>query len=376
MKAIRRLCLWYGILTKRVLKQKVYLAILLLIPLTVFAIRLMPDGSGGLLSVALARLGDDAFSVETIDRLTSGKSVIKYTAYETEDAAIDAVRSGKCDVAWIFRKDAGAQMDRFAAGRSTDGAVTVVEREQNAILNLSSECLYVAMIPYVAYGTYSDYLEDMAGETLPEDELREYFNAVVRRSSLIDYYYLDGTRVESGDLLTAPVRGLLAMIILLAALASCINVCREEQMGIFERLSGRRRAFLPLFCHVTAIVPTAIACLAALYFSGLWVGWQRELLTMLLYVIGVAAFCEILRVLCRSEVTLGAIIPVLMTLMMVLCPVFVALDRAHILQYCMPPFFYLNAALNTGFLARFALYDCAVFGAAAAAVLIRRRING
>ena len=166
------------------------------------------------------------------------------------------------------------------------------------------------------------------------------------------------------------------MIILLAALASCMNACREEQQGIFEHLPGRRRAFLPLFCHLTAIVPTAMASLAALYFSGLWVGWRRELLTMLLYVVGVAAFCEILRILCRSEVTLGAIIPVLMTVMMVLCPVFVALDRAHVLQYCMPPFFYLNAALNPGFFPRFVLYDFAACAAAAAAVLIKRKVNG
>lgn len=374
MKPLKRLCLWYGLLTKRIVKQKVFLAILLLIPLMACAIHLMPSHDGGIITVALVQLGDDEFSSAIVHQLTDSNSVIKYHFYETEEAATQAVEAGRCDAAWIFREDAELQVAKFAAGRSTDGAVTVIERENSATLSLTRECLFIAMYPYIAYGTYSDFLGDLSeGESVSVEALDRYYNVKERRNSLIDYYYVDGTRQETGNLLVAPVRGLLSMVLLLAALASCMYACRDEQKGVFEHLGGRRGAFVPLFCHITAIVPTALASLIALYVSGLWTNSQRELLTMALYVLSLAAFCEILRILCRSEVTLGALIPVLMTLMLVLCPVFLHVDQVHALQYSLPPFYYLNALLQVTFLPKFAIYTLAVCLAAAAAVLIKKR---
>ena len=376
MKALKRLCLWYGILTKRVLKQKVYLAILLLIPVSVFAIRLMPQSGGGLLTVALARLSDDEFSVGTADRLLNSKSVINYIVCDTEDEAVSYVRSGKCDTAWIFKEDAGVQAAKFAKGRSTEGAVTVIERENSALLGLARECLYVAMIPYVAYGAYSDFLQDMSEDgVLPESELKKYYESNVKTTSLVDYYYFDGTKKESAGLLTAPVRGLLSLIILLSALASCMIACREEQAGIFEHLRGKKRAFVPVFCHVTAIVPTALASLAALYFSGLWAGFLTEISAMALYVLALAAFCELLRIICRSEVTLGAVIPILMTVMTFLCPIFISVNFIRLPQYMLPPFYYLNAVLNADFFVKFIIFDAVICVLAAAAVLIKRRVR-
>ena len=163
------------------------------------------------------------------------------------------------------------------------------------------------------------------------------------------------------------------MIIMLAGLASCMYACREEQKGTFVHLRGKRRAFVPMFCHITALVPTAAASLIAIYLSGLQINWKMEFLTMAMYVVSVAAFCEILRIVCRSEVTLGAVIPVLMTLMLVLCPVFLHLDRVHFLQYGLPPFYYLNAVLHDTFVPKFAIYDIAIFLTAIVAVLIKKR---
>ena len=57
MKQIKRLCLWYVLLTKRLLKQRVFPAILLLIPLIACAMHFMPAHDGGILAVAVARLG-------------------------------------------------------------------------------------------------------------------------------------------------------------------------------------------------------------------------------------------------------------------------------------------------------------------------------
>lgn len=374
MKKIKRFFLWYAILTKRVMKHRVFTAILLLIPLAASAAYLMPAHDGGIVTIAIARLGDDRFSADTVARLTGTESVIKYQLCESEDEAVGAVESGKCDAAWIFREDAEVQAARFAAGRSTDGAVTIIEREDSVVLSLSKEYLFIAMYPYISYGAYRDFLSDFSQEDISEAELKNYYDVRDRQSSLIDYYFVNGVRQRESDVLTAPVRGLLAMIILLAALASCMVACREERAGVFAHLHGQARAFVPLLCHVTAVVPTAAASLVAICFGGLWTDLPKELATMGLYVISVAAFCEILRIICRSEVTLGACIPILMTAMLLLCPVFLHPFGVHDLQQFLPPYYYLYAVLNDAFTGKFALYTLAACATVTAAILIKNRI--
>lgn len=374
MKKIKRLCLWYALFTKRILKQKVFLAILLLIPLLAGGMRLLPSHNGGILTVAIARSGNDAFSADAVARLTDGKSVIHYRLYDTEKEATDAVVSGQCDAAWIFRENAETEAEKFAAGRSTLGSVTIVERESSVALMLSRECLFIAMYPYVSYGAYRDFLSDLSPEeTVSEAELQKYYDTDAEKTPRIDYYYVDGTRQETGDLLLAPVRGLLSLIVFLSAIASAMIACRDEQRGTYAYLRGRKRAFVPLFSHITAIVPTAIASLAAIALCGLWTSWRTELLSMALYVLSVAAFCEVLRVLCRSEVTLGSLLPVLLTLMLVLCPIFLHIDYLHALQYSLPPYYYLHAAVNETFLPCFAVYALALLTLASAAAVLRKR---
>ena len=53
MSAFRRFFLWYGLLTKRLLKRPAYLAVLLLIPLFALAISLFSRQESGAVTVAL-----------------------------------------------------------------------------------------------------------------------------------------------------------------------------------------------------------------------------------------------------------------------------------------------------------------------------------
>ena len=54
MKKIRRLLLWYGLLTKRQLKRPAYLALLLLVPLLALAVALSVRQDSGIVTVAVA----------------------------------------------------------------------------------------------------------------------------------------------------------------------------------------------------------------------------------------------------------------------------------------------------------------------------------
>lgn len=63
---------------------------------------------------------------------------------------------------------------------------------------------------------------------------------------------------------------------------------------------------------------------------------------MALFLADAAVFCGICRRVCGSALKLGASIPILMLGMFALCPVFFTVNKLKVLQYLLPPYYYLN----------------------------------
>ena len=360
MSSLRRFFLWYALLSKRLLKRPAYLAVLLLIPLFAAAISLFSRQDSGVVTVALC-LEDpaDPAARAAADRLLDGESILRCLQYEDADAAREAVRSGLADAAWIFSPDFQSGLTayvRYGSGR----LITVVEREENVFLMLAREKLYAALYPELSFDLFRNYLvRELGAEGLTEEQLRTAYASGFSADELIRFTYVDGTEIQQdGRYLAAPLRGILALLLLLCGLSSGMYCYREEREESFVWLPERRRRLLPVLCHLTAMAPAALAVLAALYLGGLWLGLGREVLMMLLYLPGCALFCEILRCLSPREEHYGALIPILAVAVLVLCPVFVSLPFRLPFQDVLPTAWYLKASFSEKALLPM-LYYCA-----------------
>ena len=106
MSSIRRFFLWYGLLSKRLLRRPGYLAVLLLIPLFALALALFSRQESGVVTVALClEEPADAAARTTVERLLNAESILRCSAYPDPEAAREAVRSGQADAAWILPAD-------------------------------------------------------------------------------------------------------------------------------------------------------------------------------------------------------------------------------------------------------------------------------
>lgn len=360
MSSLRRFFLWYALLSKRLLKRPAYLAVLLLIPLFAAAISLFSRQDSGVVTVALC-LEDpaDPAARAAADRLLDGESILRCLQYEEADAARAAVRSGLADAAWIFSPNFQSGLTayvRYGSGR----LITVVEREENVFLMLAREKLYAALYPELSFDLFRNYLvRELGAEGLTEEQLRTAYASGFSADELIRFTYVDGTEIQQdGRYLAAPLRGILALLLLLCGLSSGMYCYREEREESFVWLPERRRRLLPVLCHLTAMAPAALAVLAALYLGGLWLGLGREVLMMLLYLPGCALFCEILRCLSPREEHYGALIPILAVAVLVLCPVFVSLPFRLPFQDVLPTAWYLKASFSEKALLPM-LYYCA-----------------
>lgn len=362
MSSIRRFFLWYLLLTKRLLKRPAYWAVLLLVPLFAAAVALFSQQESGVLTVAVCLEDpEDPAARAAADRLLNAESILRCIGAEDPEAAREAVRSGKADAAWIFGERFGPGLDAFA--RYGKGKlITVVEREENILLMVCREKLYAALYPELSFSLFSSYLSGELGiEGLTEEELRSYYRSGHTAEELVRFTYADGTELETGgSYLTAPLRGILALLLLLSGLASGMFCYREEREESFVWLSPGKRRLLPVLCHITAMLPPALAVLAALALGGVWLGAAQELVMMLLYLPACAMFCEILRCLCPREEHYGALIPILTVAILVFCPIFVSLNLLLPLRAMLPPHYYLNAAFSVKALRPMLLYLAAL----------------
>ncbi len=319
VKKLRRFLLWYGLMTKRLLKKPSYLILLLAVPVLTAAMTLAAQKDVGLVTVALAGGENDAVALRAKEELLDTPGLVRCIPFDSAEDAMEAVKSAQVDAAWIFREDAGEELRKLVTSSGSRGAVLVVEREETVFLRLAREELASVLYPTASRMTFRDHLASLSGDRpLPDDSVLEpYYRTLAEGQQVLVFTYDDGQVQEPPrDFLTNPLRGLLSLLVVLAGLASCMFYYAEEEAESFLRIRGGLGLLLPLLCHVCAMAPVALAGLIAMAVSGMLYGFWVELMLSALLCLASAGFCEALRRLCRRPELLGAFLPILMMVML------------------------------------------------------------
>ena len=359
MKKLRRFFLWYGLMTKRLVKKPSYLVLLLAVPVLTVAMTLAAQKDVGLVTVALAGGEKDAVALQAKEELLSVSGLVRCIPYDSAEEALEAVKGAQADAAWIFREDAGEELRKLVTSSGSRGAVLVVEREETVFLRLAREELASILYPTASRMTFRDHLASLSGDRpLPDDSVLEpYYRTLSEGQQVLVFTYDDGQVQEPpGEFLLNPLRGLLSLLVVLSGLASCMFYYAEEEAESFLRIRGAARRLLPLLCHICAMAPVALAGLIAMAVSGMLysLGWELALSALLC--LAAAGFCEVLRRLCRGPELLGAFLPILMMVMLVLSPIFLHFKQFAILRSLLPTVYYLNGAYRGAPEGRFFLY--------------------
>ena len=359
MKKLRRFCLWYRLMTKRLLKKPSYLALLLAVPVLTAALTVAAREDTGLITIALAGGEGDPVAMSAREQLLNTRGLLRCILFDSPEEAVESVKGAQADAAWIFRDNTEEELQKMVSASGTRGAVIVVEREETVFLRLAREELASILYPSASRMLFRQHLASVSGDKpLPEDSVLEpYYRTLSADQQVLIFVYDNGQIQEPiQDFLTNPLRGLLSLLVVLAGLASCMFYYAEEDAESFLRIRGAAGLLLPLLCHVCAMVPVALAGLIAMAVSGMLRGLGTELLLSALLCISSAGFCETLRRLCRKQELLGAFLPILMMVMLVLSPIFLHFKQFAILRSLLPPVYYLNGAYRGAPQLRFLLY--------------------
>lgn len=364
---------WFLLLTKRLYKKASFIAILALIPILVLGLGIVAKQDSGFVTIALSQKdASDKISNEIIDELIGDSGLLRFVEYDTPQQAIESVRYGKSDSAWVFLDNIDERIKKFADSKSNEDAIAhVVEREQNVLLRISHEKLSNVLYKYAAKDLYLSYTRTNISQldSLSDSELLSYYNNFFATDELFEFAYpasTGGGQVKQVNYLVAPVRGILSVLVVLGAMASAMFFIRDEKRGTFAWVPESRKIYVEFICQIIAGINLCAAMLISLWAAELAVSWLREVAILVLYAIAVALFGVLLRNLLNNTKILGALIPLFVTVMIAICPVFFEFKQLRALQMLFPPTYYINAVNNTNYIKYMVVYIfvCAILIAA------------
>lgn len=346
MKKIKTVFLRALLLNKRLLKKPSFVLILCMIPLLTVSMVFFANEDSGILTVTLcAEDSSDELANAVIDDLLENKNVFRFVKAKTADEAHDSVVYGKSDAAWIFSSNLQDKIESFVSGMNTP-FITVVQRENDVALQLSHEKLCGAVFPYVSREIFKKYMLNnvFTPDEITEEQIYEYYEKALGGGNLITFKKIDGTpNATDSNYLTAPLRGILALAVLLCGLAAAMYHQADRENRVYDWLSPTNHIIPGIATISAAVFDSTVIAVIALGLSGLFGSPILEITASLSYVLATTAFCTLVGTLTRKAKRTGEIIPFLIILGLVISPIFFNFVALKPFQIFLPTYYYLYA---------------------------------
>lgn len=357
-------------LTKRLFFQWSFLLILCMIPLVIPVANMAMNEDSGVFRVALCSEDKGEKAAQVIKTLKENDSIIEFYEVDSREEAQKAVVSQKTDAAWVINDNFEQNLQDHVNGESVGAVVEIIEREETIITKISREIMFGAIYEDLSYAIYKDFSVDvLVPETdVSEEEFRSYYENQQKLGDVIIPKKLNtNKKVESNvNYLTAPLRGILALIILLCSIAAAIYHLKDRADGKYDWMSHKGR-IVPAFAScLSAVCVSSVAVFVALMLSDISTGFFNELISMLIYIVIVTGFSLLLCSLFRSPGKLGALIPGIMIASLALSPIFFDVTALKPLNLMLPTYYYLYSVYDASYYVYALIYGLVIYSIAIA----------
>lgn len=345
------------LLNKRLYKHATYVILLLLIPIAVLAFKLAADSDSHLMKIGVFVEDESSEVAELLlNELSGVREEISFSMYASKEEAIGEVKNAAIDEAWIIPADLDETFARLAAGRRPKATVTVYIREAGVSHRFMQELLeskaFRIYSPEVfAKGVLEDFPE---GEGL--DEYKKTFYDKAPDNSIFSYIYLDKEDAAEESYLLMPVRGLLAILLLITAFAAAIFYMEDSDKGLFAYWHSRFGNLRAFGYYAVVIFNSAVLVLLSLFAAEINVGLCKEIVNLAVYCVAIILFAMIVRMIVGSVRVMGLVMPPVVIMSLVLSPIFVDMRGLRAMQAVIPSFYYLMSTHDSSYLVRMAFF--------------------
>ena len=338
---------------------------LLVVPIMVFMLNMMSQAPSGLMTIGIFIPGDDWSSQWLRENLQDNPGSLLFVFYEDEDSVVKDVEAGQLTEGWIVPEDLDAIVDNMSQKGKTKSKIQIVVREAGLTHMLGREVLSSRIYPMIARQMAINYISKNVYDDNPTDQQIEHiietYDNYEINGNLFEMGYVDGSTAgeDNTNYLMMPLRGILALWLLLCAIAASMYYLEDEANGLF--IWWKTPAFIIrdfLYYFVIILIPTIIV-LVGIYWGGVGTSIFREIASILAYDFVVIILAIFLREILRSIKALGIITPILIMASAILSPVFIDFKEGRMLQRFCPTFHYLYSIHDLYYLKSLLIYGIA-----------------
>lgn len=345
------------LLNKRLYKQATYVILLLMIPIAVLGFKSATTSDSHVMRIGfVAEDKNSEVTKSLLEEMGAVREELFFTEYPSEEEAIKDVKSSKLDEAWVIPAKLDESFDRLAIGKRPKETIRIYIREQGVSHLFIQELLESKAFKLYAPDIFIAYTKDKFADLEGLDEFEKSFYDKTPAGSIFTYSYLDEKMVEEESYLLMPIRGLLAILLLITSFAASIFYMEDTDKGLFVYWHSKYKNLRALGYYFVVMINSAVLVLLALVLAGINVGIVTEIAGLAAYCLALILFSMIVRMIFNSTKTLGVVMPLVVIVSMVLSPVFVDLKGLRAVQRLVPSFYYLMGIYDRYYLWQMLIY--------------------
>ena len=231
---MKKLWLWYLLLTKRLLKKPSFLAVLLLAPLLAISLTLLAKEEAHIVKIAVyTEKSEDPLGEQITDELLELDGVIEYVPCDTENELRSKVAYAQADAGYLIPADLTKQITNYVSGKNHSlpyhgHLISFITNEDTIQLKLAREQFYTVLYPHLSKIIAEQFtLEQPYFSRLEQGYVTKMLDGFYEEmhvdESIFRFSYKEGSDplpLENNSYLTSPLRGLLALFVFLTGLSS------------------------------------------------------------------------------------------------------------------------------------------------------------
>lgn len=343
---------WLRLISKRLLKNPVFMATLLLIPAIVLSIRFFAGNTDSFLRVAVytSSSAPDTTEQMLVDYLLdhSGNAVTFYQS-SSESELREDVKEGYATCGYIIPASLDQKITRFQTDLTP--VLKTIRPKNEFRTKIIDELVYSGVYKFLSFNILTGFVNKKINSDVSQ-ELKYMYNNYVGAQVFFEYEMSDGSenkilnRADTSYMLL-PVRGMAAVLLLLAGMTGTLFWYEDREKHLFTWLSETEKKKIQILYLLTPTLWAGTSTLLSISLTGISSGLFNELLCMSLYLFAITAFCHLLSFLLPKLEWMLAAIPLFTAGSLIVCPVFINLSSTipvfHYIQKLIPVTYYLNS---------------------------------
>lgn len=339
---------WICKYSKRFLRQPLFLLLLLLLPAGTMLFSYLAHQKTTAVKVGLVWEDTGRMEREIAERLMEHQGIASFVRCASEEELKREIGEGRLECGYCLPP---GMEKRIAEGKYA-GLITQYYREGMFLHSFVAETVFAAVYDRYGERIASDYVLESGlynTDMLDREQIAGMYREQHKKQSTFTFTYDEGTPVQRslGDYLMAPLKGGMALIILLAGFCGVITWLEDKKRGLGMTAPAKVRRLLPFLSTGIPVLYLSVAGLVSEAVSRQAFLSAKEIAYMIIYDIMVIMFVTVFSYSGLSGRVMWGIAIGLVFAGAVSTPVFVNLPAVipglSALSWLCPPAYYLKA---------------------------------